>query len=162
VATLFTVIATAFVGSWLTPTVIGWRKAKKEGTNLDYYHNEVRKLYDDGKLDENDIENLDKLKVDLTYAYAKGKINEQQYGNLKNEISILYHDIYNKKIVSSSSKNSDKISDDISDAYAKGKINEQHYKILIEKISDNKDNQRPADRLSSSQATASQGSPIKS
>jgi len=27
VATLFTVVATAFIGSWLTPTVIGWRKA---------------------------------------------------------------------------------------------------------------------------------------
>jgi hypothetical protein len=30
-ATLFTVVVTALVGSWLTPTVIGWRKAKKQG-----------------------------------------------------------------------------------------------------------------------------------
>ena len=105
---------------------------------------------------------MDKLKTDLTYTYSKGKINEQQYTNLKNEISILYYEIYRKKIESLNSKNSDKISDDISDAYAKGKIIEQHYKLLIEKISDSKNNQGPADRLSSSQATASQGSPIKS
>jgi len=142
VATLFTVVVTALVGSWLIPTVIGWRKARKEGNRLDHYHNEVRKLYNDGKLDEHDIEILDKLKADLTYTYAKGKINEQQYTNLKNEISILYHEIYKKQIESLSS-NSDKISlykviDNISDAYAKGKINEQHYKLLIEKISDSK------------------------
>jgi hypothetical protein len=157
VATLFTVVITALVGSWLTPTVIGWRKARKEGTNLDHYHSEVRKLYDDGKLDENDIENLDKLKSDLTYTYAKGKINEQHYTNLKNEISILYHGIYKKRIDSLNGNGMvlDKIKDDIEDAYAKGKISEQHYKLLIGRISD---------KLSSSQGQrpTTQGSPIKS
>jgi YVTN family beta-propeller protein len=32
-ATLFAVVATAFIGSWLTPSFIGWRKAKKQGKN---------------------------------------------------------------------------------------------------------------------------------
>jgi len=86
---------------------------------------------------------LDNLKTDLTYAYAKAKINEQQYTNLKNEILILYYEIYRKKIESLSTKNIDKISDNISDAYAKGKINEQHYKLLIEKVSDSKNNLFP-------------------
>jgi hypothetical protein len=31
VATLLGVVATAFVGSWLTPSLIVWRKAKKTG-----------------------------------------------------------------------------------------------------------------------------------
>ena len=37
-ATLFAVVASAFIGSWLTPSFIGWRKAKKQGNKLDYYH----------------------------------------------------------------------------------------------------------------------------
>jgi hypothetical protein len=31
VATLFTVVASALISSWLTPAIIGWRKARKEG-----------------------------------------------------------------------------------------------------------------------------------
>jgi hypothetical protein len=41
----------AFIGSWLTPTVTAWRKARKERSKLGYYHNKVKKLYTDGKLD---------------------------------------------------------------------------------------------------------------
>jgi len=52
VATLFTVVATAFVGSWLTPTIIGWRNARKQGSKLDYYHNEIKKMYNDAKIDK--------------------------------------------------------------------------------------------------------------
>jgi hypothetical protein len=58
VATLFTVVVTAFVGSWLTPTIVGWRNAKNQGNRLDHYHNEVKSLHDDGRLDKNDIEGL--------------------------------------------------------------------------------------------------------
>jgi hypothetical protein len=32
-ATLFAVVASAFIGSWLTPSFIGWRKAKNRETN---------------------------------------------------------------------------------------------------------------------------------
>ena len=34
IATLFSVVVTAFVGTWLTPTVISWRKSKL-GKKLD-------------------------------------------------------------------------------------------------------------------------------
>ena len=37
-ATLFAVVASAFIGSWLTPGFIGWRRAKKQGNKLDYYY----------------------------------------------------------------------------------------------------------------------------
>ena len=43
-ATLFTVVITAFVGSWLTPSFIEWRKAKKQGNRLDSYHEQVEGL----------------------------------------------------------------------------------------------------------------------
>jgi hypothetical protein len=62
---------------------------------------------------------------------------------LKNEISLLYEEIYDKKIGSLNgvlvAKNGDKSLDimknDITDSYAKGKITEIHYNILNEKIS---------------------------
>ena len=90
VATLFTVVATAFVGSWLTPTIIGWRRVKKQGSRLDYYHNELKDLYNDWKLDENDIEKLNKLRDSIADEYTRGKINKEQYDNLGDEISISY------------------------------------------------------------------------
>ena len=85
VATLFTVVATAFVGSWLTPTIIGWRRVKKQGSRLDYYHNELKDLYNDWKLHENDIEKLNKLRDSIADEYTRGKINkEQEYFRRRN------------------------------------------------------------------------------
>jgi uncharacterized membrane protein len=148
VATLFTVIASAFIGSWLTPTVIGWRKAKKEGRKVQTYHLAIKSLYDDGEIDEMDIPRLDKLKDDIMDDHANGNISEQHYNNLNNKISVLYEEIYKKKIESLTGNNIngmslDKVKDDIIDAYAKGKISEQHYKLLDEKLSGNKNNQQP-------------------
>ena len=61
-ATLFGIVATAVVGSWLIPSFIGWISSKKQGSRLDHYHNEVKALYDDGKLDKNDFKNLNNLR----------------------------------------------------------------------------------------------------
>ena len=98
VATLFTVVVTALVGSWLTPTVIGWRKARKEGSKLDHYHNEVKKLYNEGKLDMNDIQGLNNLRDNIKDQYIRGKINKEQYDKLVDEISISYDEIFTKEI----------------------------------------------------------------
>ena len=98
VATLFTVVATAFIGSFLTPTIIGWRKAKKEGRRVQTHHLVIKSLYDDGKIDEKDIPSLDKLKDDIMDDYANGNISEQHYNNLNNTISVPYEEIYKKKI----------------------------------------------------------------
>jgi YVTN family beta-propeller protein len=141
-ATLFTIVATAFIGSWLTPTVIGWRKAKKQGSKLDHYHNEVKNLYNDGRLDTNDIKELNNLRENITDEYTRGKINNEYYTNLKKEISILYEEIFKKRIDSlynlpenDKVKLLDEIKDDISDAYSKEKISELHYNLLKERLS---------------------------
>jgi hypothetical protein len=212
------VIATAFIGTWLTPTIIGWRKAKKQGSKLDYYHNEVKKMYrnnyngdNDGELYRRDIEKLNDLRDDITGEYTRGKINKEQYDkigdeistsygeiftkeinslnslseddhkekrlsavkndieeirakgrinneyyvNLKNEISTRYQEIYNKKI-----GNDDEIKNKIANAYAEGKISEQHYKLLNEKLSDNKNNQQ-SNKNQREHLSATIGSPIK-
>jgi len=78
--------------------VIGWRKARKEGSMLDHYHNEVVKLYDDGKLDMNDIQELNNLRNDIKDRYVRGKINKEQYDKLVDEISISYDQIFTKEI----------------------------------------------------------------
>ena len=101
------------------------------------------KLYAGGRLDENDITPLDTLRGDITDAYAKGKLTDQQYTNMKNETSVLYEEIYKKKIDTINKYRDDStrreflnnIKDDITDAYAKGKLTDQHYTLLNAKIS---------------------------
>lgn len=141
--TLFTVVVTALVGSWLTPTIIGWRKEKKQGRKLDYYHQEVRNLYSDDKLDKNDIGKIDGLKNNIADAYTRGKINNEQYGELMKDISIRYEEIFKKEIDSlndGKNKNIDEsrlydLRKSIEDAYLKGKMNQQHYTNLVNNIS---------------------------
>ena len=142
IATLFTVVATAFIGSWLTPTVIGWRKARKEGSNLDHYHNEVKQLYNDGKLDSNDIDRLNKLRDNITDEHTRGKINKEQYDHLADEISILYGEIFAKEIDSLSSLSESgtaeqlsTIKNDIEYMHDKGRLNNEHYLNLKKEIS---------------------------
>jgi YVTN family beta-propeller protein len=98
VATLFTVVATAFIGSWLTPTVIGWRNARKQGNKLDHYHNEIKKVYNDSKINRTDIQELDNLRDNITDEYTRGKINKESYDKLVDEISISYAEIITKEI----------------------------------------------------------------
>ncbi len=93
---LFSVIITALIGSWLIPTLINKMKTKSDVRKLTYYHRRIKKLCDDGKLDQSDIESLDTLKTDITDAYSKGKINEKHYERLNNEICILYDKIFRK------------------------------------------------------------------
>jgi YVTN family beta-propeller protein len=170
---LYGIIISTVVG-WSIPSVIGWIKAKKEGGKVRKHNLAIKSLYDDGKVDEMDIPILEKLKDDITDDFAKGKINEQHYNNLNNTLSILYEEIYKKKIDLLNGKGTngallDKIKDDINDSYAKGKINEQHYKLLNEKLCGNKNNQQPNNNnhlTPSSQRSillsTTQGCPIKS
>jgi hypothetical protein len=46
-------------------------------------------LYGDGKLDENDIETMDRLRSRVLDAYSEGKINEKHYELLNEDISKL-------------------------------------------------------------------------
>jgi uncharacterized membrane protein len=140
-ATLFAVVASAFVGSWLTPSFIGWRKAKKQGNRLDHYHKKIEDLYKDG-LDMNDIRGLDELSDSIKDEYTRGKITKEQFDRLIEDISIRYQEIFKKEIDSlktdlyqdDKEKWSNEIKDNIEDAYVKGKISEQHYNLLNKKI----------------------------
>jgi hypothetical protein len=89
------------------------------------------------------MDSLDKLKTDITDSYSKGKINEKHYERLNNEISMLYEEIFRKRIESKSNyleninskEHLDKLKNDIEKAYSKGKINELHYGSLKNEIS---------------------------
>ena len=146
---LYTIVVTTIIG-WSIPSIIGWIKSRGDIRKLNYYHKRIFNLYDDGKLDEKDIEKLDNLKISISDNYAKGKINSEHYANLKDEISLLYQEICNKKIDSLSNSLSSaekanslqKIKNDILDLYSKGKINELHYNLLEKKMSSYIDDSR--------------------
>ena len=72
---------------------------------INHYHKEISFVYDDGKLDEEDIKSLDKLKKDIINAYSKGKIKDEHYNSLNKEISVSYEEIFSKEIDSLKSSN---------------------------------------------------------
>lgn len=140
---LYVIVASTIVG-WSIPSIIGYARSKKDVGKLNYYHKKLKLLYSDGTLDEKDINALDELRVKIIDAYSKGKINEKHYGRLNNEISMLYEEIFKKRIESlsgslknpSSKEQLKKLKDDLENAYSKQKITEQHYNLLNKKISD--------------------------
>jgi len=159
---LYGIIVSTVVG-WSIPSIIGSVKAKRQGKRANQYYERINRLYDDGKLDENNIPDVDKLKTGIAYTYANGKISDQHYTNLKSDISILYEEIYKKRIgkfdIESNGVQLDKIKNDITDAYAKGKISDQHYGLLNEMISDYKNNRKSS--FGKTTSSKSEGSPIK-
>ena len=141
VATLVTVVITAFIGTWLTPTIIQWRNRRKQGSKLDHYHNEVKKLYNDGELNSNNLEQLNKLGYHVTEEYIRGKINKEQYDKLGNELSVSYSEIFIKEIdsLSTLSKNEkveqlSRVKSNIENAYLKGRLNELHHTLLKNRL----------------------------
>ena len=138
---LYGIIITTIVG-WSIPSIIGWIRAKADAGRLNNFHKKIKSLYDDGKLDENDIEALDRLRGKILDAYSKGKVNDKHYESLKSEISLLYEKIFRKRIDSLNyasnkeiiEKQLDKIKNNLENAYSEGKISELHYNLLKEKI----------------------------
>ena len=65
---------------------------------------------------------------------------------MKTEISILYRDIYKKRIQSAKGNGTllDELREDVEDAYANEKISEEHYGLLFGRISDSASNQQTA------------------
>jgi len=137
---LYGIIVSSIVG-WSIPSIISWVKSRRESGRLHHYYRAINSLYDDGKLDTNDIQSLDRLKTDVSDVYAKGKITDQHYTDLKNNLSTLYEEVYEKRIDSldnfPNKKNDitlETIKLDVVNAYAKGKINDLHYGLLSDKI----------------------------
>ena len=92
-------VATAFVGSWLIPTSIGWLSARKQGSRLDFIiHKKVKDLDDKGELDKNDFKDLNNLRNNIAVEYSRGLLNKEQYEILGNEISINYKEFFTKEI----------------------------------------------------------------
>jgi YVTN family beta-propeller protein len=140
---LYGVIVSSIVG-WSIPTIIGAIKSKKQGQSLGRYQNEIESLFDASKSDKNISSRLDDLSTNIKYSHIRGKISNQQYEDLKNETSILYEEILERKIDSlnkgivdtDNEKILHDIKNDITEVYAKGKITETHYNLLNKKISD--------------------------
>ena len=139
---LYGIIASSIVG-WSIPSIVSWVNAKREGRMSDEYHKRIQSLYNDGKLDHADIKPLNKIRNDLSNTYAKGKISEQQYQNLKGETGVLYEEIHRKRIdfLNGPIKHNSRddrllttIKQDIDDDFAKGKISKEHYDLLNKKI----------------------------
>jgi YVTN family beta-propeller protein len=140
ITTLFGIVAAAFVSSWLTPTVIAWRKTRNQAKKLDFYHNKVNNLYD--KLDKKDIEELNGLRNNITDQYTKGKINNEQYGKLRDDVSIKYSEIFREDLDSLNNlseadkeKKLGEIKKNIEDIHDKGKINNEQFTSLKNDIS---------------------------
>jgi hypothetical protein len=148
VATLFGVVVTAFIGSWLTPTIIEWRKTKKNQDKLNDYQNEIQDLDKDAILDKKDISNLDRLRNKVISGYTKGDITKEQYDVLLNNISTRYNEIFQNEIKSVKNiyNNNEKlkfleeIHSDLNNVYLKKKIDKEHYDLLKEMISEFKEN----------------------
>ena len=142
-ASLITVVIAALVGSLLIPAAVGWFKSKKQTSRLNSFHQQMALIYADGKLDENDIDQLNKLNKNISDSYAAGKITNEQYTNLKNEVSAAYQKIFKKRIESITDPNTEavnNIKNDIEDAYSDRKITELDYNLLNGKISRMLDN----------------------
>jgi YVTN family beta-propeller protein len=139
---LYGIIVSSIVG-WSIPSIISWIRVRREGRASDEYHKRIQSLYNDGKLDHADIKPLNKIRNDLSNTYAKGKISEQQYQNLKGETGVLYEEIHRKRIdfLNGPLKHNSRddrllttIKQDIDDDFAKGKISKEHYDLLNKKI----------------------------
>ncbi|MGB7635807.1 MAG: hypothetical protein WBL68_18965 [Nitrososphaeraceae archaeon] len=86
---------------------------------------------------------LDEIHNEVKVAYSKGRITNDHYSNLKNEISIGYEEEFNKRIdwlkelpkEDVNHSTIDRLTGDITDAYSKGRITELHYELLNERIS---------------------------
>ena len=143
-ATLFGFVLTTGLGAWLIPSLLRWTRSKAEIKKSNYYHQTIKSLYADRKLDEKNIKDLDDLERDITDIYLKGKINEIHYSNLKKEISIMYDKIFRKNIDSlkdSSDKTNlkeqlNKLKNYIEITQSEQKITEPQFNLLNKKISE--------------------------
>ena len=78
VATLFGIVPTAFVSSWLTPAIIGWRKTKRQRKFFRECENQI------GKLDKDAIEE------EIIGYYVDGKISQEHRQFLNDKIAEYY------------------------------------------------------------------------
>ena len=137
-ASLITVIVAAFVGSLLIPAVLSWFKSKKQTIRLNSFHQQIDLIYADRKLDKNEIDQSNTLNKNISDSYAAGKISNEQYTHLKNEVSTAHQEIFKKRIELITERNIEdlgKINNEITDAYSNGKLSSEHYTNLKNELS---------------------------
>src|SRR4029078_2293664 len=138
---LYVLIISTIIGASI-PSIIGWNKTRGDIKKLNLHHEKIKSLYEEGSRDDHDFESLNKLKDEISDSFSKGKITQFYYSNLKDEISVLYQEIFMKKIDSmDDNKEIDlslklKLVREIKDAFSKGKLTELHYNLLLNKISE--------------------------
>lgn len=138
---IYGLIVSTIIGASI-PSIILWAKTKRDIKKSNLHHKKIRTIYDEGRRDEVDFESLNKLKDEISDSFSKGKISQFHYSNLKDEISILYHEIFMKKIDSLDDEKGMNLSSklklvrEIKDAFSKGKLTELHYNMLINKVSE--------------------------
>jgi YVTN family beta-propeller protein len=137
-ASIITVIVAAFVGSLLVPAAVSWLRSKKQTSRLNSFHLQMDHIYADRKLDKNETDQSNILNKDISDSYAAGKISNEQYTHLKNEVSTAYQEIFKKRIGSVTEQNidtDDNIINEISNAYSNGELSNEHYTNLKNELS---------------------------
>lgn len=128
-----------------------YSKGKISDKQYENMENEIGTLYEEvyskkisssvGSLGRIDDKFLDDSNDEISDAHRKRRISDQQYETLKNEISVSYSELFDKRIDSlSKSLAKDEarriLLNMVTDAYSNGKISELHYNILKEKITE--------------------------
>lgn len=138
---IYGLIVSTILGASI-PSIILWFKTKRDIKKSNLHHKKIKTIYDEGRRDEVDFEALNKLKDEISDSFSKGKISQFHYSSLKDEISILYHEIFMKKIDSIDNDTGMNLSlklklvREIKDAFSKGKLTELHYNMLMNKVSE--------------------------
>ncbi len=138
---IYGLIISTIIGASI-PSIILWARTKRDIKKSIIHLKKLKTIYEEGRRDEVDLESLNKLKDEISDSFSKGKISQFHYSNLKEEISILYHEIFMKKIDSLDDDKEANLSSklklirEIKDAFSKGKITELHYNMLMNKVSE--------------------------
>ncbi len=138
---IYGLIISTIIGASI-PSIILWARTKRDIKKSIIHLKKLKTIYEEGRRDEVDLESLNKLKDEISDSFSKGKISQFHYSNLKEEISILYHEIFMKKIDSLDGDKEANLSSklklirEIKDAFSKGKITELHYNMLMNKVSE--------------------------
>lgn len=138
---IYGLIISTIIGASI-PSIILWARTKRDIKKSIIHLKKLKTIYEEGRRDEVDLESLNKLKDEISDSFSKGKISQFHYSNLKEEISILYHEIFMKKIDSLDDDKGANLSSklklirEIKDAFSKGKITELHYNMLMNKVSE--------------------------
>ena len=136
-ASLITTIVAALAGSLLIPVALSTYKSKKQTSRLNAFHLDMVSINKDG-LDEKDISKLSIMNQTISDYYAAGKITNEQYTNLKNEVYLAFQEIFKKRIESVREQDLEAINktrDDIINAYNNGKLSNEYYTNLKNEIS---------------------------